>query len=58
MFMCPHIFIFRFHLFKQAVGMSDVKILAWREFLKIGAGANLHTVKFEIPLDHENVFIS
>lgn len=38
--------------------MSDVRILALREFLKIGAGANLHTVKFEIPLNHESVFIS
>lgn len=37
--------------------MSDVRILAWREFLKIGAGADLHTVKFGIPLNRENVFI-
>jgi len=37
--------------------MSDVRILAWREFLKIGTGANLCTVKLRMPLDHENVFI-
>lgn len=38
--------------------MSDVRILAQREFLRIGAAANLHTVKFELPLNDENVFIS